>query len=207
MQGPRSPFCQLNIKAPIREQLANIFILEYPVIHVFLPSHSYDFDVINDANPSKVEIKKPAHHDYPSPKGVTFREEEIEDGGSSDPHISDLLNRAYEKMVTENESRQLVQSPPVVKGVKWAMSVSHSDTCSMTTEDNNTDNKSCIEQLAAIPDLDFDFEPGLINVYPDLTTDANPDDFLDFDGILAEQKDLDGGEFLMEEELEEGEIA
>ncbi|KAI3448935.1 hypothetical protein Pfo_005600 [Paulownia fortunei] len=206
-KGPRSPFRQLNIKAPIREQLANIVILEYPVIHVYLPSHSYDFDVINDANPSKVEIKERAHHDYPSPKGVTFREEEIEDGVSSEPHVSDLMNHAYEERGTEKEPKELVQSPPVVQGVKQARSVSHSDTRITTTEDNNIGSNSCIDPFAEIADLDFDFEPGLIDVYPDLITDTNPDDFLDFDGILVEQKDLECGEFLMEEELEEGEIA
>ncbi|KAK4397530.1 hypothetical protein Sango_1589600 [Sesamum angolense] len=208
-KGPKSPFQQLNIKAPIREQLANIVILEYPIIHVFLPSHSHDFDVINYVSPRKVDIKEPAHHDYPIPKGVTFREEEIEDEESFDPHVSDLMNDACEKMGTEEEPKELVQSPSTVKGVKRAPSVSCSDARLVTTEDNNMCSASCIQQLADVPDLDFDFdfEPGLIDVYPDLTTDANADDFLDFDGILPEQKDLEGGLFLVDEELEEGEIA
>ncbi|KAL0374007.1 UNVERIFIED_CONTAM: hypothetical protein Sradi_3316400 [Sesamum radiatum] len=208
-KGPKSAFQQLNIKAPIREQLANIVILEYPIIHVFLPSHSYDFDVINNVSPREVDVKEPAHYDYPIPKGVTFREEEIEDGESSDPNVSDLMNDACGKMGTKEEPKELVQSPYTVKGVKRAPSVSCSDTRLVTIEDNNMGSNSCIEQLADVPDLDFDFdfEPGLIDVYPDLTTDANTDDFLDFDGILPEQKDLEGGVFLMEEELEEGEIA
>ncbi|KAL8542392.1 hypothetical protein ACS0TY_003311 [Phlomoides rotata] len=195
-KGLKSPFCQLNVNAPIREQLADIFLLEYPVIHVFLPSHSYDFVVINNVNPRKVEIKEPDHHDYPSPKGVTFREEEIEDEDSLDPHVSGLLNNASEKNVLESG-----QSPPIFNGEKGASS-SHS-------EDNNTGHKTCIQELAEIGDLEFDFEPGLIDVYPDITPDSNPDDFFDFDGILFEQleKDLEGSGFLMEEELEEGEIA
>ncbi|KAL0290928.1 UNVERIFIED_CONTAM: hypothetical protein Scaly_2654700 [Sesamum calycinum] len=178
-KGPKSPFQQLNIKAPIRE------------------------------HPRKVDIKEPAHHDYPIPKGVTFREEEIEDEESFDPHVSDLMNDACEKMGTEEEPKELVQSPSTVKGVKRAPSVSCSDARLVTTEDNNMCSASCIQQLADVPDLDFDFdfEPGLIDVYPDLTTDANADDFLDFDGILPEQKDLEGGLFLVDEELEEGEIA
>ncbi|KAG9147776.1 hypothetical protein Leryth_018831 [Lithospermum erythrorhizon] len=36
-KDPKSPFRKLDIKAPLREQLANLVILEYPVIHVFLP--------------------------------------------------------------------------------------------------------------------------------------------------------------------------
>ncbi|KAL0284034.1 UNVERIFIED_CONTAM: hypothetical protein Sradi_7210800 [Sesamum radiatum] len=155
-KGPKSPFQQLNIKAPIREQ-----------------------------------------------------EEEIEDGESSDPHVSDLMNNAREKMGTEEEPKELVGSPSTVKGVKLAPSVSCSDTRLVTLEDNNMGSNSCIEQLADVPDLDFDFEfePSLIGVYPDLTIDANTDDFLDFDGILPEHKGLEGGVFLMEEELEEGEMA
>ncbi|KAK6143126.1 hypothetical protein DH2020_023474 [Rehmannia glutinosa] len=202
-KGARSPYRQLNINAQIREQLANMVILEYPVIHVYLPSHSYDFDVINDVTPSKLEIKEPAHHDNPSTKGVTFREEEIEDRESSDPLVLDLMNHAYVERVTEKEPTDLVRSPP---GVKRARLASHSDTLVKANEDKNRDHKSCIEQLVEIGDLEFDFETGLIDVYPDLT-DTNRDDFLDFDGILVEQKDMEGGEYLREEELEEGEIA
>ena len=51
LQGSRSPFEELGIRAPIREQLANLVILEYSQIHVFLPSHSYDLDVIKVSNP------------------------------------------------------------------------------------------------------------------------------------------------------------
>lgn len=188
---PKSLFCQLDINAPIREQLANVVILEYPVVHVFLPSHNCDFDVINNANPRKVGIKEPAHHDYPSPKGVTFKEEEIKDGGSSDPRISDLLSH----------------SPRVVKGAMSVNPVSQVDTRTLTTEDNNTVTRSCIEELTGIPDLDFYLDSDLIDVYPDLTAGANSDDYLDFDGILSKQKDIEDKEHFVEEELEEGEIA
>ncbi|KAH6813012.1 hypothetical protein C2S51_022030 [Perilla frutescens var. frutescens] len=190
-KGPKSPFCRLDINAPIGEQLANIIILEYPVVHVFLPSHNCDFDVINNANPRKVGIKEPAHHDHPSPMGVTFKEEEIKDGGSSDPRVSDLLS----------------QSPRVVKWANSVNPVSHADTHPLTTEDTNTGTRSCIEELAEIPDFDFDFESGFIDVYPDLTAGANSDNFLNFDVILSKQKDIEDGEYFMEEELEEGEIA
>ncbi|KAJ9680161.1 hypothetical protein PVL29_019449 [Vitis rotundifolia] len=90
LQGPRSPFYELDIRAPIRHQLASLVILEYPLIHVFLPSHSYDFNVIKDANHCRhqPELKESVSIDHPSPEGISFREEEIEEhGGSSDPQI------------------------------------------------------------------------------------------------------------------------
>ncbi|EPS65598.1 hypothetical protein M569_09177, partial [Genlisea aurea] len=85
-----SPFRQLNIMSSIRDQLANLVILEYPVIHVFLPSHSCDFDIIH--TPTKALIPpSPADQCPPSPTGVMFREEEIVADGSVDPLESDRL--------------------------------------------------------------------------------------------------------------------
>ncbi|XP_051128124.1 uncharacterized protein LOC127249396 [Andrographis paniculata] len=103
-KGPKSPFCQLNIRGPICQQLANITVLEYPVIHVFLPSHKCDFDIINDSSTSKAETQEPVHRDHESPKGVVFKEEEIEDDESSDPCISDLNN--FEKNESKNASKE-----------------------------------------------------------------------------------------------------
>lgn len=91
--GPKSPFKELDMKAPIREQLANVIILEFPVLHVFLPSHSVNFEVVKPVNPL---IHKPLQKDCDgaqSPKGIPFREEEIEDDDNSspNPHIFDLM--------------------------------------------------------------------------------------------------------------------
>ena len=88
LQDPRSPFRELDIRAPIRQQLANFVILEHSLIHVFFPSHSYDFNVIKDANPycHQPELKESVAIDPPSSEGISFREKEIEEhGGSSDP--------------------------------------------------------------------------------------------------------------------------
>ncbi|KAM3323346.1 box C/D snoRNA protein 1 [Capsicum chacoense] len=106
-KGSKSPFYQLNIKAPLREQLANKVILEYPVIYVFLPSHSYDFEVIKYSIPRKVEPKAPDCSDRPSPRGVTFKEEDIGDGGSTDPRISDLLNCAGLSLASQTSNKPL----------------------------------------------------------------------------------------------------
>ncbi|XP_059277301.1 putative box C/D snoRNA protein SPCC613.07 [Lycium ferocissimum] len=92
-KGTKSSFCELDIKVPLRQQLTNKVILEYPVIYVFLPSHSCNFEVIRDSVPLKAEQNETVC-DSPSPKGMMFKEEDIEDGGSLDPHVSDLLNVA-----------------------------------------------------------------------------------------------------------------
>ncbi|KAL6560446.1 hypothetical protein OROGR_004005 [Orobanche gracilis] len=198
-KGSRSPFRQLNVRAPICEQLSNMVILEYPVIHVYLPSHSYNFLVINDLAQRKIETKEPVCDDSPSTKGVAFKEEEIEDRGDLDPLVSDLMNPANDKRPrTKNEQDELVPPPQVVP-IKRAKSLGFG-----RIEDENVGGKSCIEQLDEIGDFDFDFDfdPDL---YPDLF-DANADCIFDFDGELAEERDVEDGEFLGEEELEEGEI-
>ncbi|XP_055817811.1 uncharacterized protein LOC129886931 [Solanum dulcamara] len=116
-KGSKSPFYQLNTKAPLREQLANKVILEYPVIYVFLPSHNYDFEVIKYSVPLKVEPKELDCGDSPSPKGVMFREEDVGDGGSSDPHISDLLNCArLNPASSQTSNKSLDTSSSVVEG-------------------------------------------------------------------------------------------
>ncbi|TMW85116.1 hypothetical protein EJD97_023752, partial [Solanum chilense] len=109
-KGSKSPFCELNSKAPLREQLANKAILEYPVIQVFLPSHNYDFEVIKSSVPRKVEREVLNCSDSPSPKGAMFREEDIGDDGSSDPHISDLLSfdRLNTTFQTSNKSSDVL---------------------------------------------------------------------------------------------------
>ncbi|CAI9103202.1 OLC1v1001648C1 [Oldenlandia corymbosa var. corymbosa] len=95
-KGCKSPYRELNIKEPIRSQLANLVVLEYPVIHVFLPSHSYDFEVVKDAIPqrSKVSVKESPETDDLNQIGVTFREEEIEEDMSLYTQVSDLMNNA-----------------------------------------------------------------------------------------------------------------
>ncbi|OIT28412.1 PREDICTED: box C/D snoRNA protein 1 [Nicotiana attenuata] len=113
-KGAQSPFYQLDIKASLREQLATKVVLEYPVIYVFLPSHSCDFEVIKYSVPLRVEQNE-LDCDSRSPKGVMFREEDIEDGGSLDPHVSDLLtytnlNVASKSSANKKETNKLEAS-------------------------------------------------------------------------------------------------
>ncbi|XP_071736107.1 uncharacterized protein [Rutidosis leptorrhynchoides] len=178
---PRSPFRELDMHAPIREQLSNLVIIEYPVIHVFLPSHSIDFEVVKDVVARPLQPKTgPVDDIQPSPKGVVFREEEIKDNDSADPYVMDLLKKPYSK--SEMKDEEFIHK---------------------SIDSTNHDNDLPVDLL------NFDFDPELIDAYSNLFSEANPDDFLDFDGLCddlpSKEDNLKCG--VIEEELEEGEIA
>lgn len=201
IQGPKSPFKELDMKAPIRQQLANVIILEFPVIYVFLPSHDINFQVIKDVNPT---IHKPLQKDSDAnqtPKGISFKEEEIEDdNNSTDPKIFDLMEHLdsglshqtlSQNKSTEQEALNNSSEKPLLEG----------DTA-------GTNGLEFSEHIT------FDFDQNFMDVYADLMAQINPDDFLDFEGGFSnktdvEEKDLCGvsGIFPVPEELEEGEIA
>ncbi|KAF5189523.1 Box C/D snoRNA protein [Thalictrum thalictroides] len=103
-KGTKSPFRELDIKAPISQQLVNTIIVEYPVIHVFLPSASFDFEIVEDLVPLPKKSET-VNDNLPSPKGVLFKEEELEDD-VSDPHIIDLVKYMNPELATESNSKQ-----------------------------------------------------------------------------------------------------
>ncbi|CAK8564963.1 unnamed protein product [Lathyrus sativus] len=106
-KGPKSPFKELDMKAPIRQQLKNIVILEYPVVFVFLPSHTINFEVIKNVIPSTPKSPQKDSEVNLIPEGVSFREEEIgDDNNFDDPKVFDLLKHAESspshQVLTEN---------------------------------------------------------------------------------------------------------
>lgn len=138
-QGTQSPFYQLDIKASLREQLATKVVLEYPVIYVFLPSHSCDFEVIKYSVPLRVEQNE-LDCDSRSPKGVMFREEDIEDGGSLNPHVSDLftytnLNVASKSSANKKETNKLEASRGARSFVNEHFNEDDQDICNDTYSD------------------------------------------------------------------------
>ncbi|MED6211970.1 hypothetical protein PIB30_078641 [Stylosanthes scabra] len=209
-KGPKSPFKELDMKAPIRQQLADVVILEFPIIFVFLPSHRIDFEVIKDVNriANKSLQKDSEGSQNPeggqNPEGVSFREEEIEDD-STDPQVFDLMKNlessTSNQMPTHNMSSE--KSPtgssdkPLFEGDTMG-NLSHS----------SLKNK----ELKIPEDMEFDFDQELLDVYANLMADMNPDDFLDFDGEFSKKTDKEigligtGGVLPVPEELEEGEI-
>ena len=143
MQGSRSPFRQLDINAPIREQLANLVILEYPVIHVFLPSQSYDFEVIKDVIPRKAKVKESVSTDDVNQNGVTFKEEEIEEDGSWDTQVSVLMSNNTlakfkihrQKMRRDKKSTKSFVRTCLAKANEGTMSYLISNVCTCNPEE------------------------------------------------------------------------
>ncbi|KAJ8771998.1 hypothetical protein K2173_027175 [Erythroxylum novogranatense] len=206
-KGSRSPFYKLDIRTPLRQQLANIVILEYPVVHVFLPSHRCEFEIVNEARliTCTMEAKNCVRNDHPSPRGVAFVEEEIKDGESSDPQVYDFLNNANlgprhqlnshemsERALNESSSGELFARVPAGNG-------SHPSSWDM--------------ELGSLEDMVFDIDQDLLDAYSNLIAEMNPNDLCDFEGEFSkvvgveEQKDSTFGANFPMEELEEGEIA
>ncbi|CAK8532405.1 unnamed protein product [Lathyrus sativus] len=118
-KGPKSPFKELDMKAPIKQQLKNIVILEYPVVFVFLPSHTINFEVIKNVIPSMPKSLQKDSEVNLIPEGVSFREEEIgDDNNSDDPKVFDLLKHAESspshQVLTENTPSEKAPNDPKV---------------------------------------------------------------------------------------------
>uniref|UniRef100_A0A7N0TR99 HIT-type domain-containing protein n=1 Tax=Kalanchoe fedtschenkoi TaxID=63787 RepID=A0A7N0TR99_KALFE len=179
-KGRESPFYKLDVRAPIKEQLASVILLENPVIHVFLPSHIFDFEVIKveDRYPRKPDQK--IERAQSCQQGVTFKEEEIEDTENpSEPNVLDLISHPKYTHIEPEKLNHISDSHP---------------SCQM--ENNSEPNL-----------VDFEFEQDLIDAYSDLLAEVNPDEFLNFGcDILGELQDNIDFSTLGQDELEEGEI-
>ncbi|XP_021280361.1 box C/D snoRNA protein 1 [Herrania umbratica] len=194
-KGPKSLFRELDMKAPIRQQLADTVILEYPVIHVFLPSEHYEFEVVreNHSVTHRPEVKDSGSADNEIQKGVTFKEEKIEEDDSSlDPQVFDLMKHVI--------SGPMHQIP-------------HENKSEKAGAGNRVHSSSQTKDSGVFQDMEFDFDQDLIDAYSDLIAEINPDDFLDLEGEFAKQSETERRRDLSNsrgvffaEELEEGEI-
>lgn len=207
MQKPKSPFCELDINVPIRRQLSNLLIIEYPVIHIFLPSHSPDVKVIKNVISQQVQPKAdPVNASQPEPEGVFFKEEEIKDHDSSDSHVLDLKDKSSSKTETKYEGLVHDSADPHVLDIT-DKSNNKTETQDQGVIHKALDSTSNDNDLADL--VNFDFETGLIDIYSSLMSESNPDDFLDFEGLCddlpSKGEDIKCG--FSDDELEEGEIA
>lgn len=207
-KGPKSPFKELDMNAPIKQQLGNVVILEYPVVFVFLPSHSINFEVIKKVNPSLPKSLPEESEVNLSPEGVSFREEVIEDDNNSDDlKVFDLMKHvesgSSHQVLTENKNSEKEPNDSLDKPVF------EEDNEGILSPASLMDKE--LEKLSE--DVAFDFDENFMDdAYSDLMSHLNPEDFLNFDNEFGE-KDVNEidfrrviEEFPVPEELEEGEI-
>ncbi|KAL4192183.1 hypothetical protein AMTRI_Chr06g171030 [Amborella trichopoda] len=96
-KGPKPLFRELDITSPLRHQLIGIMLIEFPVIHVVLPQHAHEFAIdetwVSVPRSRNCPPDEPLH-DLPSPKGVYFREEEIQEDDelAQKPQVLDSSN-------------------------------------------------------------------------------------------------------------------
>ncbi|GKV30962.1 hypothetical protein SLEP1_g39717 [Rubroshorea leprosula] len=207
-KGPKSPFRELDMKAPIRKQLANIVIVEYPVIHVFLPSHSFDFEVEvvrEDRSVNRPELKDSGSNDNGSPKGVTFREEEIKEDNNSDPQVFDIL-----KHVNSSPKHQIHGQNRFEKSSNNSAKALLGSTGAGKSLQSSSHAKESID----LEDMKIDFDQGLLDIFSDIMAEINDDDFLPLRAEFGKEPETqekgnlpNSKEDCFPEELEEGEIA
>ncbi|CAN8311277.1 unnamed protein product [Cochlearia groenlandica] len=193
-KGAKAPFKELDIKASLRQQLAKVAILEYPVIHVYLPSQSYDFEVIRDFNLVNTKPDTNGSIYNRSIEGiVASREEETEedDIDSFEPKVLDLM-------------KQINCKP-----------------CQRAPENNKAEGvvkENCQPQVDPAEEgfpgiMELEFEQGLIDTYTDLFEEMDPSDYFNFECEFAKGFDSDDNCSLQDlatdintDALEEGEI-
>ncbi|KAL9324212.1 hypothetical protein ACSQ67_009069 [Phaseolus vulgaris] len=205
-KGPKSPFKEIDIKLPIRKQLADIFLLEFPVVFVFLPTHTINFEVITDVNTRKNKSPQKDSEENQIPQGLSFREEVIKDDSNSvDPQVFDIMKQVesnlLHEVMTQNRSSEIAPNDSTDKSLfegDTGGDLPHS-----LTETNN---------LNLSDDMVFDFDQDLMDFYTDILDQTNPSDLFDFDSEFANKTenkiDIIGASelFPLPNELEEGEI-
>lgn len=165
------------------------------MIHVYLPSQSYDFEVIRDFNHvNKAPNPNDSLYDgHGSANGIAFREEELEedDINSSEPKVLDLF-----KQMNYNPCQRVSEGSKVEGGVTG----------------NSHPQVGPTEQGDA-GDMELEFEQGLIDTYADLFAEMNPGDYFNFECEFAKGLDSDDNFNLQNlatdfdiDGLEEGEI-
>ncbi|KAG6593329.1 Box C/D snoRNA protein 1, partial [Cucurbita argyrosperma subsp. sororia] len=203
-KGAMVPFRELDSKMPIRQLFSNLVFVEYPVIYVFLPSQTPNFEVVKTANPvsHNPEGKNTGKDDLASPEGVRFRVEEIEDDDNS------FNTQVLDLMKASNSSPHCEVEPQNVLGATHNYST---DLMGNHEVGNSPNSSSQAKELGVHKELEFDFEQDLMDTYSNIMAQINPDDFLDWDEDFSKGVEMEGsgdllGDVFTVDELEEGEI-
>ncbi|KAJ0229335.1 hypothetical protein HA466_0317070 [Hirschfeldia incana] len=159
-KGVKAPYKELDIKAPLRQQLAKVAIVEYPVIHVYLPSQSYDFEVVRDFNHL---------NPTPDPKGSSLY------CGHSNNTKGIIITSGEEEIKEDYKINSFEpEVPDIIKQVSEDSKVEGGVTKNSHTQVDPT------EQGDAADNMELEFEQGLIDTYSDLFAEMDPGDYFNF---------------------------
>ncbi|KAK8919228.1 hypothetical protein KSP39_PZI021923 [Platanthera zijinensis] len=188
-KGSKSLFRKLDIKAPIHRQFANITILEYPVIFVYLPSFDHDFEVETRKIPSIRDTVPPSI----CPRGTLYKVEEVEEGdGASDTIITDLMD------CRKSEDSNVPSNTCLTNELATTDNAIHFTDKQIPKTSNGGFRHQLCEKNHAAPtpnlhesvDAGFYFDQEVRDAYSDLIGEMNPDDFLCLDGACDDDDEL-----------------
>ncbi|XAR72394.1 hypothetical protein NMG60_11019019 [Bertholletia excelsa] len=133
-----------------------------------------------------MEVKDSTCNNLPSPMGVTFREEEIEDSTSSDPQILDLAK--HEEFELNNGTDNPSLHRAASQGTKLVLK---DDVPVHKSQDNMQSSFKTEVPEAGEEAMNFDFEQGLLGAYYKLIGQGNPNDFLNLEGVFVEGREVE----------------
>ncbi|KAJ4810014.1 Box C/D snoRNA protein 1 [Rhynchospora pubera] len=232
----RSLFRELDIKLPMDSQLRKVLILEYPVIHVFLPTEAPDFEIekpvkckiIKGRNAGPLNQVRDVLPVDPAAKCSIYKEEEIEEEETElETRVIDLSDRdvlpldpaakcsiykeeEIEEEETELETRVIDLSEHTAQNSNFSSAAPSMHKCSTVAslaKEGNQSHNSMGGVIEEEEELDFDQE--VEQAYNDLIGEIDPDDFLCFDDDgFINVVHYNGNKAIGSEqqELEEGEI-
>lgn len=197
------------MKAPIRQQLENVVILEYPVVFVFLPSHTISFEVIENVIPSTPKSPQKDSEVNLIPEGVSFREEEIEDDNNfDDPKVFDLLKHAESspslQVLTENMfSEKALNDSLDIPGFEGDIEGNLLPPSVIDTAFPQLPESGVFDFEQLMYDDSYGFDCAFPQVFPDFDSEFPKKDENEIDMFVAFDKLHQQGQ---SEQLEEGEI-
>lgn len=96
LQATSKEFYELDVEDTVRSQLAHKTVYEYPVIHVAISANPNRFPVAICEKPViSVETDAAMPDAEPEMQGISFQEEEIEEGEFIPWHSSDWSDLPY----------------------------------------------------------------------------------------------------------------
>ncbi|XP_074291462.1 uncharacterized protein LOC141618259 [Silene latifolia] len=219
-QYANSSYRELDLDTPLRELFSGLVILEYPIIHIFLPADPCNFKVVQDVKRTLTEVKskEPITEDTSSPLVICSKEEEIVEDESPEPKIFDFLDKSIKELSKNSPTKEHVTEAKIVedefpepkifdfldKSIKELPK--DSPTKEHVPEAKDVQRSTEVEMLDSSID-DFDFDQELIDAYSLLMEQGNPDNFIDYNREIDAGERLNADVFFADlEELEEGEI-